>query len=85
MSERKFPQAVALLEKGLERYHGSEGLWLLYLQLKAQLSSVGTLAEELLSRAVASSQSYAVIFQVGKMVTLSARPRRQCHGIDTNS
>ena len=70
MMERKFTQAVSTVERVLEQYWDSQQLWSLYLKLKAQLCYPTKLPElyALLSKATATSRSYAVMFEVRVLI-----------------
>lgn len=70
MAERQFSLASTMLEKELETHKDSKDIWLLYLQLKSQVSSPAELAE-LFHTAVSSCQSYAVIWEVRTLHALT--------------
>lgn len=66
LSERKLSGAAEVLEDSLKQDSSSEDTWILYLKVKSQMASSSRLPEfyKLLRKAVSTSHSYSVIFEV---------------------
>jgi hypothetical protein len=66
IAEKQFVLASTMLEKAVETHKDSEDVWILYLQLKSQMTLSADLPElyKLFHTAVSSCQSYALIWEV---------------------
>lgn len=69
MAESNLQQALVTLEEGLKVWQDSEELWLLYLQIKSEVTSDSDLQSlyDLFSKAATASRSYAVILEVNSL------------------
>ena len=66
VAESNLQQAIVTLEEGLKVRQDSEEMWLVYLQLKSEVTGDSDLQSlyGLFSKAVTVSQSYAVVLEV---------------------